>query len=53
MGVNGQKLNFQVNGGRWWDDGVETAWNSLLSMYNIVGLDDERIRSKFIVGISV
>ena len=30
MGVNGQKLNFQANGGRWQGNGVETAWNSFL-----------------------
>ena len=30
MGVNGQKLNFQANGMRWRDNGVETAWNSFL-----------------------
>ena len=38
MGVNGQKLNFQANGRRWQEmagDGVETAWNSLLSVYDI------------------
>ena len=32
MGVNGQKWNFQVNGGRWWNNGVETAWNSFFSV---------------------
>ena len=35
MGVNGQKLNFQANGRRWRDNGVETAWNSFLFM-NII-----------------
>ena len=33
MGVNGQKLNFQANGGRWQGNGVETAWNSFLPVY--------------------
>ena len=31
MGINGQKLFFQANGGRWRDNGMETAWNSFLS----------------------
>ena len=35
MGVNGQKLNFQAIGWRRRDKGVETAWNSFLSAYNI------------------
>ena len=35
MGVNGQKLNFQANGRRWRDLGVEIAWNSFLSIYFI------------------
>ena len=35
MGVNGQKLNFQENGRRWRENGVETAWNSFLSVYII------------------
>ena len=35
MGVNGQKLNFQANGRRWRDNGVETAWISFLSVYII------------------
>ena len=35
MGVNGQKLYFQANGGRWRDNGVETAWISFLSVYII------------------
>ena len=35
MGVNGQKWNFQANGRRWLDNGVETAWNSFLSVYII------------------
>ena len=35
MGVNGQKLNFQANGGRWRDNKVETAWNHFISVYNI------------------
>ena len=35
MGVNGQKLNFQSNGGRCGDNGVETPWNSFLSVYII------------------
>ena len=35
MEVNGQKLNFQANGRKWWDKGVETAWNCFLSVYII------------------
>ena len=35
MGVNGQKLSFQANGGRWQGNGVETAWNSYLLIYII------------------
>ena len=35
MGVNGQKLNFQANGRRWGDNGVETARNCFLSVYII------------------
>ena len=35
MGVNEQKLNFQANGRRWQDYGVETAWISFLSVYVI------------------
>ena len=33
MGVNGQKLYFLANVGRWRDNGVETAWNSFLIVY--------------------
>ena len=41
MGVNGQKWNFQANGRRWRDNGVETAWNSFLSVYIIaIGSSD-------------
>ena len=36
MGVNGQKWNFQANGRRWPDSGVETTRNSFLSVYIIV-----------------
>ena len=35
MGVIGKKLSFQANGGRWQDNGVETAWNCFLSVYII------------------
>ena len=35
IGVNGQKLNFQANFGRWRNKGVETAWNSFLFSYQI------------------
>ena len=43
MGVNGQKLNFQANSGRWWNDGVETAWNSFFSVYIIVTASSDNI----------
>ena len=35
LGVNGQKWNFQANGRRWRDSGVETTRNSFLSVYII------------------
>ena len=34
-GKNGQKLNFQADGGRWRDNGLGAAWNSFLSLYVI------------------
>ena len=43
MGVNGQKLNFQVNGARWRDNGVETAWDSFLSVYIIATASSDKI----------
>ena len=43
MGVNGQKLYFQANGGRWRDNGVETAWISFLSVYIIAIASSNRI----------
>ena len=43
MGVNGQKLNFQANGGRWQDNGVETAWNSFFSVYIIAIASSDNI----------
>ena len=43
MGVNGQKLNFQANGGRWWDNEMETAWNSFVSVYIIATASSDNI----------
>ena len=43
MGVNGQKWNFQANGRRWWDNGMETAWNSFLSVYIIAIASNDNI----------
>ena len=43
MGVNGQKLNFQAIDGRWLDNGVGTAWNSFLSVYNIATAFSDKI----------
>ena len=43
MGVNGQKLNFQANGGRWQGNGVETAWNSFLFVYIIAIASSDNI----------
>ena len=43
MGVNGQKWNFQANGRRWRDNGVETAWNSFLSIYIIATASSDNI----------
>ena len=42
-GKNGQKLNFQANGGRWRDNGVETAWNSFLFVYIIAIASSDNI----------
>ena len=43
MGVNGQKLNFQAIGRRWWDNGVETAWNSFPLVYIIATASSDNI----------
>ena len=43
MGVNGQKWNFQANGRRWQDNGLETAWNSFLSVYIIAIASNDNI----------
>ena len=36
-------MNFQANGGRWRDNGVETAWNSFLSIYTIATASSDNI----------
>ena len=43
MGVKGQKLNSQENGGRGWDNGVETARNSFLSVDVIATVSSDNI----------
>ena len=43
MGVNGQKLTFQANGGRGQDNGVETAWNSFPFVYIIATASSDNI----------
>ena len=42
-GKNSHKLNFKVIGWRWWDNGVETAWNSFLIVYIITTASSENI----------
>ena len=43
MGVNGKKLNFQANGGKGRDNGVETVWNRFISVYIIATASSDNI----------
>ena len=43
MGVNGQKLTIQANGGRGQDNRVETAWNSFPFVYIIATASSDNI----------
>ena len=43
MGVNGQKLNFQANGRRGQDNGVEIAWKSFPFVYIIAIASSDNI----------
>ena len=46
IGVNGQKLTFQANGGRGQDNGEETAWNSFPFVYIIATASSDNILVK-------